>query len=49
MRILVPPQRLDPRATDQRAVNHNIDLLAMKPALRVLIPVPDNADMFVRD
>ena len=49
MSVLVPPQTIDPPFTYYGAVKHHIDLLAMEPRLRVLIPVALDPDVLVDD
>lgn len=48
-RILITSQGVDPRPADLGTVDHDIDLLAVEPGLRVLITVPSDADLLVHD
>lgn len=48
-RVLIPPQPIDPPPANLRRVQHHIDLLALEPALRVLVARADDADALVRD
>lgn len=49
MRVLVPPQAIDPRTTHQAAVEHDVYFLAVVPGLRVLVTVALDADVLVDD
>lgn len=49
MRILIPSQPIDPRSTHVCTLKHDIDLLRVEPALRVLVSVSLDADLLVYD
>lgn len=49
MSILILPQPFHPLAHDQRAVTHDVDLLTVVPALRVLVAVPLDGDVPVHE
>ena len=49
MRVLIPPQPIDPARTHLLTLKHHVNLLTVKPALRVHVPVPLDTDLLIHN